>query len=772
MRNDTRNPEKQHRLPLSERYGRLLLNHRRSFAILIGILSAVALVGLPQLRFDGEPREIFKQSDDDFAKLEEYFEQFGADDNNVILVLHGDLFTPGLSRALRGYVQECENSPSVVSSLSILDVPGPGGQPLLPAPDAEQHFFEEARLAAASHRFATGQLIAESGRTTLVTFQLVEDEPQTIGKIRPIYEEMKDIRDKWFEGLPYEAIYAGTVANRVETLVSVRNEFFQITAIGALIAMVIALLLFRSPTTTLIVSAGPGVAVLWTLGLMGWLGLDIEGISTPLPAIVFVVAFANAVHLMIDIRRSRRQGESPVSAARIAIGHLGLACLLTSLTTTIGFASLTLAETGSVQRFGLCTAVGSILGLISNLTVVPLLASTARRRPRQPTEQPAPEQEPRGLLASVAGGIMALSLPLTLLGIAATGVLLWAASQLKSDIVWTESLPRDSEITRAMERADQEFGGVMQARIVVTWDESVSFGDQKIFDLLRELEGLTETDPTFSGSLSLLNFLPPSVQSLPPPALRQAVSFIPEEVRARLLRNDLRRTVLTTRLPNTGAAKTRPALTRLQADLESLETRYPEISLHVTGSAVIAAENMTNIIGDLVRSLSFASITVFIVLTIALRSLTLGLLSIIPNAFPLLFNAGILYHLDKPLQITSVLTFSICLGIAVDDTIHFLIRFLRERKLGANVPLAIKRSFESVGLALLITTAIVSSAFLAAMTSSLPTIVLFGALACSALFAALIGDLVLLPAMLERVVGKADRAERAHLKRIRSIKRL
>ena len=312
----------------------------------------------------------------------------------------------------------------------------------------------------------------------------------------------------------------------------------------------------------------------------------------------------------------------------------------------------------------------------------------------------------------------------------------------------------------------------MQARVVVSWDESISFGDQRVFDLLRELRALTETDPTFSGSLSILNFLPPSVQSLPPPALQRAVSLIPQEVRTRLLRTDLRRTVLTTRIPNSGAAKTRPALTRLQADLDSLQARYPGISLHVTGSAVIAAENMTNIIGDLVRSLSFASITVFIVLTIALRSLTLGLLSIIPNAFPLLFNAGILYHLDKPLQITSVLTFSICLGIAVDDTIHFLIRFLRERRQGANVHVAIKRSFESVGLALLITTAIVSSAFLAAMTSTLPTIVLFGALACSALFAALIGDLVLLPAMIERVVGRTERSERLRLKRLRDTKRL
>ncbi len=771
MRKEEARPEKNsHRFHFSEWHGRFLLRHRKAFAILTGLLSIVALTGLAQLRFDDEPREIFKQSDEEFALLEEYFEQFGADDNNIILVLHGNLFTPVFSEALRGFVDEAKESPNVVSTLSILDVPGPGNSSLLPSPEADPILFEKARSVALDHPFATGHLVSATGDTILVTLELIQDGPQTISKIRPIYEELQVLKNRWFEDLPYGASFAGSVAVRVETLSGVRNEFFQITALGALIAMLVAFVLFRSPATTLIVSAGPGLAVIWTLGLMGWLGMNIEGISTPLPAIVFVVAFANSVHLMIDIRRSRQQGQGALDASRNAIRHLGMACMLTSLTTTIGFASLILAETGSVQRFGLATAAGSVLGLLSNLTVVPLLASTMARSSRRQPEKDVGSPRPRGLLVALARFITALSLPLTFLALGLTAVLVWSATQLKSDIVWTETLPADSEVTRAMDRADREFGGIMQVPIIVTWDRSASFGNPRMLQLLNELETLIEANPTFGPSLSILNFLPTDILSLPPPALEQAVSLIPEEVSRKLLRTDLRRTAITLRLPNTGAAATRPALQQLQKDLASLQTRYPGFSLHVTGSAVIAAENMSNVIRDLVRSLSFASITVFLVLTIALRSLTLGLLSIIPNAFPLLFNAGLLYHLDKPLQISSVLTFSICLGIAVDDTIHFLIRFLRERREGADVRLALMRSFETVGLALLITTAIVSSAFLAAMTSSMPGIAFFGGLACSAMIAALVGDLVFLPALLDRVVGKAERAERRSKRRKRGLK--
>ena len=383
MREEEARPEENsHRFHFSEWHGRFLLGHRKAFAILAGLLSIVAMAGLAQLRFDDEPREIFKQSDEEFALLEEYFEQFGADDNSIILVLEGNLFTPGFSRALRGFVDEAQKSSSVVSILSILDVPGPGNTPLLPPPDADLVLFEKAKSVALNHPFATGHLVSATGETILVTLELVEDGPQTISKIRPVYEELQVLKNRWFEGLPFGASFTGSVAVRVETLSGVRNEFFQITALGALIAMLVAFVLFRSPATTLIVSAGPGLAVLWTLGLMGWLGMNIEGISTPLPAIVFVVAFANSVHLMIDIRRSRRQGQSAPDASRNAVANLGMACMLTSLTTTIGFASLIMAETDSVQRFGLATAAGSVLGLLSNLTVVPLLASTMTRPPR------------------------------------------------------------------------------------------------------------------------------------------------------------------------------------------------------------------------------------------------------------------------------------------------------------------------------------------------------------------------------------------------------
>ena len=124
-------------LKLSERYSHFLLRRKRWFLAILAITTVLAIAGLTQVRFDGEPREIFKQGDEEFALLEEYFEQFGPDDNGIILVLDGQIFSSAFAQALRGFTTDAQKLPDVLSVLSLLDVPGPNKEPLLPSPDSE-----------------------------------------------------------------------------------------------------------------------------------------------------------------------------------------------------------------------------------------------------------------------------------------------------------------------------------------------------------------------------------------------------------------------------------------------------------------------------------------------------------------------------------------------------------------------------------------------------------------------------------------------------------
>ena len=135
------------------------------------------------------------------------------------------------------------------------------------------------------------------------------------------------------------------------------------------------------------------------------------------------------------------------------------------------------------------------------------------------------------------------------------------------------------------------------------------------------------------------------------------------------------------------------------------------------------------------------------VLSLTFGSLRLGAISVVPNAFPLVVAASALVLLGLELQVTSVIAFTVCLGIAVDDTIHYVTRFRRELDDGYDVPEAAVRAFLGVGRALVVTTAVMLGGFGVMFFSAIPTTQLFALIGSLALFAALIGDLLLLPAM-------------------------
>jgi predicted RND superfamily exporter protein len=145
-------------------------------------------------------------------------------------------------------------------------------------------------------------------------------------------------------------------------------------------------------------------------------------------------------------------------------------------------------------------------------------------------------------------------------------------------------------------------------------------------------------------------------------------------------------------------------------------------------------------------------------MTVVFRSWKLGLISILPNAFPLVTTAAWLVMTGRPLELTSVIVFSICLGIAVDDTIHVINRFQRELSAGTDVQTAIKRTFIAVGSALATTTIVLIVGFGSVSVSEMPTSQLFAKLGMIAIFAALIGDLIFLPAMLAYFVKQARSA--------------
>ena len=200
--------------------------------------------------------------------------------------------------------------------------------------------------------------------------------------------------------------------------------------------------------------------------------------------------------------------------------------------------------------------------------------------------------------------------------------------------------------------------------------------------------------------------------------------------------------------PNPADDPATPPLARIREGVESIELRRPGTQIWVTGITVVAVDQLNRMIVDLASSLGLAVVVIVGVMMIALRSVRLGLVTVVPNVFPLAVTAAFLVWSGRRLELTSVVVFSVCLGIAVDDTIHFIMRYRRELVVDGDVGEALGRTLSAVGAALLTTTAVLVGGFAVVQLSEIPTMRLFSTLACLALLSALVGDLIFLPALL------------------------
>jgi predicted RND superfamily exporter protein len=321
--------------------------------------------------------------------------------------------------------------------------------------------------------------------------------------------------------------------------------------------------------------------------------------------------------------------------------------------------------------------------------------------------------------------------------------------RLTPDVKTTEAIPEHSETIQTLKQCDAAFGGSLPVFVVVQWPAGLDLLSQEVVAALSDLHSVMEANTNLSRPLSILNVLQTMPGNRSIVDLERFLQQFPPEVLERLVRRDLSKLLVSARVPDVGAAAVQPTLERLEMDLKGFEARHPGFHLTLTGRTIVAGRSLRQIILDLAGSLALAALVIVGVLTLVFRSVLIGLLSIIPNTLPLLVNAALLQLGGFSLQLTSVVTFSLCLGIAVDDTIHFLMRFRRERQAGWPVGQAILRTYVSVGFVLIATTAILTSGFAVIWLSDVPALRLFAGLTCTAMLTALFADLVILPALLQ-----------------------
>ena len=722
------------------------MRHRLVIALGVVAMTALAGYGIGKVGFDDNVRAVFRTDDEDYRLMEEVFDQFGADENDCYLIVESDnLFSNESIADLRKLTDDIAQLEGVESVFSIVErqmLSIHRRVALVPekkdglSPDELQRTRDEVL----AHPLTRELLIDAKGNTTLVQVRLKSD-TQTVTELGPPVKAVREVAARYSSDSSLNVKVTGVPAIRVDAFRFVREESQRFTILCALAAFGMAVVILRRWQMVIAVCVAALIGAFWTVGTLGLVGEDIHALTVVLPMLVMIVAFTDSVHLVVDVRHSRARGLSPAKASRDALRHLTAACALTSFTTAVGFASLAVTKAELVRRFGLACAMGAVMTFIAVIAIVPLVCSTRLG------EGMLPAKTGRGLerVSARIGDwlidkVLRFRWAISIFGVVAAIGMTFAAFQLEPDHEIEEGLPRNAESIVALHQVDDDFGGILPSFVVVDWPENVQPRSPEFRAALSDVHSVCIDSPAVNAPFSVLNFM--EAYPIPDP------ETLPATVQKNLLQPKIRRAVVICRSVQRGAADQSRVFPELASQLAALEEKHPGFRFRLTGSTVVVSRNLGQMIVDLASSLGLASVVIFLTLTIVFRSVRIGLICLIPNALPLLFTAAILVWTGEPLRFAGVIVFCVCLGIAVDDTIHVINRFQRELRETGDVDEALRRSLQAVGSALLITTCVLVVGFSLTLTSEIPSNRLFGALSCIAIASALLGDLVVLPAML------------------------
>ena len=746
------------------------VDHRGTTALAVLIITLLAILGYlrPQTVRElfvspaKEEKVVAKNAEEGIPRAVPNIDPVSLSQSDAVMVVKSpSFFTPQGAKAMRHVVDTLEELDYVdrilwMDRVPMLNIFGLS-EPLFPRSEASPERFEAAKVKAMKHPLVGGHLVSEDGQTMLLLvkfdWDFVRSDEQCTTELRVVAEKAA----AEFPDVSVSFMVTGDTPARITYMKAHEANQVKYQLIGYGVIAVMAIILFRGIRAVLIVSLAPAIGVFWTMGFLRFFQLDDNPFNDViLPVLISLVGLTDGVHLTVQIRKLRASGLSERLSARTALHDVGYACMLTSLTTAIGFGSLSLADNAWVKDFGWCSVIGVTLTFISVVAIVPLVCSTRLGRNIHLGHEKSLIDRNLTRIGGLINFVLRAPRMIAVASIAATLILFGISLTLRPDQRRANSLPETSEAYLAMMEMDKALGGLEFSEVEIEWSPSVADDSPEILKTIAEVDDLLKSEPMIGYPLSIRNLVDSLPGEGPAEERMSMIELLPPPLKRAFYTPESRRGVVTFRVQDLGIAQFNPVFNRITNGLKEIESRHPEFKMKLEGDAIWRWKNLYQIVIDLTASLGSASIIIFLTLALAYQSLRIGLISIIPNAFPLVVTGTWLVWRKESLELTSVCAFTVCLGIVVDDTIHFLSRYDEERRTAKTREEAIRRAFGNVGVAMVMTTSVLVAGFGTVAFSDSRDHYIFASMGAITIAAALFGDLIMLPAMLACFAEKTD----------------
>lgn len=742
----------------------MLMMFRYWVVLLYICVTAVLLYFASQIGFQYSFRQFFPEDNKEVLIYDQTIKDFGEDDTSILIALEGEnIFNRQTLSIYKDFQQKLENIPDMMEVDSILNAPRSIMkddtiyiEPLFdPLPDNPEK-YEEGKQYLLKSELYNGSFISKSGNAILLIAK-INPEINNGTDRKPLLEQVEKLSDKLAKDTKMKVTVGGVPVTRSGYTDIMTQETTNLTTYSGLLMLIILIISFRHWAGVVFSLLIIFMATLAPIGLMAMMKINISLMSTILPIVVMITGVANSIHFHTRFYEELHKGKTRKSAIQETTRHLAIALFITSVTTSIGFSILALTDIAILREFGVFTGIGVLSAYFITITFLPAILSIIPVPPEKTIERFFSGQSKQFLnfvhYATTSKRFYAVLGCLIIFGLS-----IYYSSTVERKQRLLDDLDENHKIIATQRYFENTLGNVLPLDIYIKTDEQNGIKTPEVIRFSEKVKNylsqhdyigkvyspsdlIQEISQTFSGKYEIPDNRQLIAQYF---MLYQMSEHNPMDVLASP-RND--RTRVSARIKDIYSTDARKFFIEIEDWLK--ENTPPGIKARLTGLSPVAHMINSYVVDQIFSSFLLALFIITILLILQFRSIKVGLLSLIPNIFPLAALLGLIGLMQINLKPSSVITFSIALGIAVDDTVHYITRFVQEYQRSGSRKTAGENALFGTGKAMVYTTVVLALGFsVPIFISDVRANIEFGLLATSAVIVALVVDLFLLPVIL------------------------
>lgn len=737
---------------------------------IIGTFTVLALISVYQvfsLKFSFNFEDFFPQGDPDLQFFERFKDKFEADDNFLLIgvenkkgVFKKDFLEDfdSLGRAIRplSVVQGIQSVTTInypiITPFAVTQVPAIHI-------DNPERYESDKKVLLEDERFA-GNLISKDAKSVVIfvktTDKMLQDDAENF---------MDSVR-LLANNFDFDAVhYLGRSNFQKELVKMQKREIIVSAAISNVLVIIILYLIFRTFWGTVISMGSVVLGLLLFMGTLGALGRELNAMAALYPVLMVIVGTSDVIHILSKYIDELKKGATKDVAIWTSIKEIGMATLLTSLTTAVGFASLFSSQILPIRDFGINAAIGVVIAYVT--VVFFTTAVVSKFEVEQVIKLGKGESFWTNLMVWFNQYTKNNGRTIAFGGLATIIICGIGISLITTNYRIEGNLPKGGEITKDFLFFEKEFVGFRPFEIAVFVKGDYKANDYKVVQEIVKIEEHLKEYPDIQRINSITTiyksinratkanrqsaYVMPESESKFRQYNAKYVSKMPDDAVNVLISKDQKNTRISGRILDIGADNIRDITHKIDAwAAKNLDTSLIEIKQ--TGTSLVVDKNAQYVRKSILSGLGLAMLIVSGLMVLLFRNLKMLIISIIPNVIPLMIAGAVLGFAGIELEAGISIVFAIIFGIAVDDTIHFLSKFKLARNKGLSVDDAIEITFLETGKAICLTTVILFFGFMILLFSVHPPSITVGILISVTLFSALFADLFFIPVLIRWLI--------------------